>query len=179
MALMKHPIKGQAALLALPELSNVASIIRQHHERVDGLGYPDGLTGQEILRGAKVLAVAEDWDELQLGWLTEQKLGLEQCFEYINQAAGKRYDPAVVAVLPKALEKMESSPKQDEEIVSGLKLVPGMILSRDLYNHDGILLSAKGAQVSTKLIQFVRGLPIDHVQGLKVYCQKKPQPMKV
>ncbi|MFN7508009.1 MAG: HD domain-containing phosphohydrolase [Limnobacter sp.] len=88
MALMKHPIKGQAALLALPELSNVASIIRQHHERVDGLGYPDGLTGQEILRGAKVLAVAEDWDELQLGWLTEQKLGLEQCFVYINQAAG-------------------------------------------------------------------------------------------
>lgn len=179
MALMKHPVKGQAALLALPELAPVSLIIRQHHERVDGLGYPDGLLDHEISRGAKVLAVAEDWDELQLGWLSEQKFNMAQAFDFINQGAGKRYDPTVVAVLPAALQKMEASPKQDEEIVSAFKLVPGMTLSRDLHNHDGILLSAKGTQVSTKLIQFVRGLHIDHAQGLKIYCQKKPPTMMV
>ena len=176
--LMKHPLKGQSALLALPELTSASTIIRQHHERVDGLGYPDGLTDSEISRGAKVLAVAEDWDELQLGWLMERKLSATDAFDFIVQGAGKRYDPDVLAVLPVALQKMEASPKDDEEIVDGFNLIPGMILSRDLHNQDGVLLSAKGTPVSTKLIQFVRGLPDKHLQCIKAYCQIKPQKLQ-
>ncbi|HEX4879755.1 MAG TPA: HD domain-containing phosphohydrolase, partial [Limnobacter sp.] len=129
-ALLKHPVRGQAALLALPELSAASLYIRQHHERMDGQGYPDGLHGEDIARGARVLAVAEDWDELQLGWLSTRKLGLAESLEFIQKGAGKRYDPVVVNVLPAALQKLENCPREDEEILDSNAVVPGMVLSR-------------------------------------------------
>ena len=51
---------------------HVSEIIRHHHERYDGQGFPDGLEGDGIPLGARILAVAEDYDELQQGWLASK-----------------------------------------------------------------------------------------------------------
>ncbi|HEX4855201.1 MAG TPA: HD domain-containing phosphohydrolase [Limnobacter sp.] len=171
--LQRHPLKGQTALLALPELNSAALYIRQHHERIDGQGFPDGLAGREISRGAKILAVAEDWDELQLGWLATRKLNMAESVEFIQQGSGKRYDPAVVDLLPAVLTKLEAAPREDEEIRDSRELVPGMLVTRDLHNQEGLLLTAKGTQVSTTLIQHLRTSHSTDETALKVYCKKK------
>ena len=73
----KHPVAGEAALMPLAELKEAARIVRAHHERYDGRGYPDGLQGEAIPLGARVLSVVNDYDGLQIGTLTEKRLGAE------------------------------------------------------------------------------------------------------
>jgi response regulator RpfG family c-di-GMP phosphodiesterase len=72
--LRKHPVTGQAALMGLENLRKAGTFIRGHHERWDGQGYPDRLSGLAIPYGARVLAVANDFDALQIGTLSPRKL---------------------------------------------------------------------------------------------------------
>lgn len=173
--LVKHCEKGRAALMALPELQTVASYVAAHHERVDGKGYPDGLIGTAIPRGARILAVAEDWDELQMGLVASQKLDPQQTLDFVQSAKGKRYDPDVVNALPGALAQLIATPKDDEQLLDSQSLVPGLILSRDLCNTEGMLLMAKGRAVSATLIQYLNATFAKDQTLLKVYC-KLPTP---
>lgn len=169
--IMKHCLKGQLALMALPELHNVAQYVANHHERVDGKGYPAGLSLQDIPRGARILAVAEDFDELQMGLLATQKLDIEQATEFIRQSRGKRYDTEVVDALPKALQQLLAMPQENEQLCDSEKLVPGQRLSRDLFNPEGMLLMSKGAVVSPKLVQYLQALNQKEKVSFKVYCE--------
>lgn len=171
MALAKHGVKGQTALLPLPDMQTPALYIRHHHERLDGQGYPDGLSGTSIPRGARVLAVAEDFDELQQGWLSANRLAQEDALAFILAASGKRYDPDVVAALPLALEKLEAAPRDDEQLVDSHQLIPGMVLTRDLVNHEGLLVAAKGTTANTTLVQHLRELHSTGQPVVKVYCK--------
>lgn len=175
LAIMKHCSKGQLALMALPELNHVAQYVAHHHERVDGKGYPNGLSAPDIPRGARVLAVAEDFDELQMGLIASQKMGIEQTIEFIRQGSGKRYDPDVVAALPAALVQLQSMPKENEQLIDSNRLVAGRVLSRDLFNPEGMLLLPKGAQVSTKLVQYLSALYLKDKLSFKVYCVLDPK----
>lgn len=171
LAIMRHCNKGQLALMALPELNHVAQYVAHHHERMDGKGYPNGLSAPDIPRGARVLAVAEDFDELQMGLIASQKMGVEQAVEFIRQSSGKRYDPIVVAALPAALIQLQSMPRENEKLIDSNRLVAGLVLSRDLFNPEGMLLMPKGAQVSTKLVQYLLALYQKDNLSFKVYCE--------
>ncbi len=114
-ALMKHPMKAQAAFHGVSEMVHVSEIIRHHHERYDGQGFPDGLEGEGIPLGARILAVAEDYDELQQGWLASKAFDELQAQTFLVGAAGKRYDPKVIAVLPTALVKLEGRGESQRE----------------------------------------------------------------
>lgn len=170
-ALAKHCNKGQTALMALPELQNIALYVARHHERVDGKGYPDGLSGKDIPRGARVLAVAEDWDELQMGMVATQKLDMQQTLDFIQSAKGKRYDPEVVNALPGALVRLQATPKDDEQLIDSQLLVPGLTLTRDLYNPEGMLLMAKDRTVSSALVQYLCAVYAKEKISFKVYCK--------
>ncbi len=67
---MKHPALAEKVLMELENMRNAARIIRHHHEQFNGQGYPDRLAGLDIPIGARILSVADDYDELQLGNLT-------------------------------------------------------------------------------------------------------------
>ena len=105
-ALMKHPMKAESVFHGLAEMAHVAQIIRHHHERYDGQGFPDGLAAEKIPLGARILAVAEDYDELQLGWLATKEFDEHEAQAFLMGASGKRYDPKVIAVLPAATMPM-------------------------------------------------------------------------
>lgn len=171
-----HPGKGQLALMALPELSHVATYVALHHERLDGKGFPDGLEADDIPRGARILAVAEDWDELQMGLLTSQKLNHEQVLEFIQRGVGKRYDAAVVQALPAALLQLQAMPKDNEQLTEGHLLVPGQRLSRDLIGTDGLLLMPKGSLVSSRLVQHL--LAIHQKDGTVIHAYYESRPLK-
>ncbi|MEZ0236880.1 MAG: HD domain-containing phosphohydrolase, partial [Methylophilaceae bacterium] len=95
-AVMKHPVVGQTALMALEQLHGAARLIRSHHERFDGQGFPDALSGLAIPLGARVLTVANEYDAAQQGYLMSKRLNAEDALTFIKEGRGKRYDPQVV-----------------------------------------------------------------------------------
>jgi putative nucleotidyltransferase with HDIG domain len=93
-----HPSKGAEILEPIPNLRKVISIVSQHHERFDGKGYPNGLSGESISLPARILAVADVVDALasdrpyRPGWSREKVLA------YTRENAGRQFDPEVVEV---------------------------------------------------------------------------------
>lgn len=75
----------------------VATMVVQHHERLDGSGYPDGLKGDQILLGARVIAVADTVEAMTNHRPYRPSLGLDVALETVRQGAGTLYDPDVVA----------------------------------------------------------------------------------
>jgi HD-GYP domain-containing protein (c-di-GMP phosphodiesterase class II) len=74
----------------------IASIILQHHERLDGSGYPKGLKDKEILLEAKILAVADVVEAMSSRRPYRAALGIDKALEEISMNKGKLYDPEVV-----------------------------------------------------------------------------------
>ncbi|HJU84236.1 MAG TPA: HD domain-containing phosphohydrolase [Holophagaceae bacterium] len=93
----EHPENGYAILKDIPFPWPVADIVRQHHERLDGTGYPLGLAGDAILLEARVLAVADILESMASFRPYRAALGLEVALKEIEQLSGPWLDPAVVA----------------------------------------------------------------------------------
>ena len=109
--LMKgHPVEGDRILEPIHAFEKIRPFIRHHHERWDGNGYPDGLKGQEIQLGARILAVADVYDALysdrpyRAGWSQEKVVS------YLKEESESAFDPVVVQALLRSLENttMES-----------------------------------------------------------------------
>ena len=91
----QHPVTGAklVAGLADPEL---AAIVKHHHERMDGTGYPDGLIGEAIPLGARIIAVADTFDALTSARSYRGAAGHERALEIIRNGAGSQLDPDAV-----------------------------------------------------------------------------------
>jgi response regulator RpfG family c-di-GMP phosphodiesterase len=153
--LKKHPIRGETALMALERLQGVAKLIRAHQERFDGRGYPDGLSGLDIPLGARVLAVAIDFESAQQGALTGKPMSAFEARHFILNASGKRYDPQVIAAFAEPLGSPQTAPSQDIALTV-VELRPGMVLSRDLITGDGLMLVAARRTIDDPLIQQIK-----------------------
>jgi HD-GYP domain-containing protein (c-di-GMP phosphodiesterase class II) len=88
-----HTVKGAAILATIPELAPVLPIIRNHHERWDGRGYPDRLAGAQIPRLARIVAVADAFDAMTSDRSYRRSLAFEEAVEQIRQGAGTQFDP--------------------------------------------------------------------------------------
>ncbi|MER2504843.1 MAG: HD domain-containing phosphohydrolase [Azonexus sp.] len=154
-AYRKHPAKGEQALMALDELRGAAKIIRGHHERFDGEGYPDALAGFAISLGARVLAVANDYDGLQIGIVAPRRLSPEDARKMIASGRGKRYDPTVVDAFLAVLGGAEPE-GTSETAVPVANLKPGMVLARDLMTREGVMLLAADYRLDANLIRQIR-----------------------
>lgn len=151
---IKHPIKGQVALMALEQLQGASNFIRGHHERFDGLGYPDKLLGLAIPMGARILAVANDYDSAQFGTLLTKPLKQIDAVAFINEGRGRRYDTQVVDAFMEVVGKHSvMTPSGPELVLRSVQLKPGMVLSRDLLSKTEQLLLAKDYILDAQLIE--------------------------
>ena len=91
-----HPKAGYEILKTIAFPWPVASIVLQHHERINGSGYPLGLSGKDILLEAKILSVADVVEAMASHRPYRPSLGLNKALEEISQKKGDLYDPAVV-----------------------------------------------------------------------------------
>ena len=91
-----HPDLGAKIIAAIPFLEEVAVIIRAHHERWDGNGYPEGLAGESIPLGARIFAVADSFDAMTSDRPYRRGRALEESFAEIERCSGSQFDPAVV-----------------------------------------------------------------------------------
>jgi putative nucleotidyltransferase with HDIG domain len=96
-AVMKrHPEFGAQIISGIPFLEEVARIVRHHHERWDGMGYPDGLKGEHIPLGARIFAVGDSFDAMTSDRPYRRALLIDAAREEIRRCTGSQFDPAVV-----------------------------------------------------------------------------------
>jgi diguanylate cyclase (GGDEF)-like protein/putative nucleotidyltransferase with HDIG domain len=95
----EHPLIAVSILSRMHFLERELPLVRQHHERWDGRGYPDGLAGNAIAPGARVLAVADALDAITSARNYHQARSLPEAMAIIQHAAGNQFDPEVVAAL--------------------------------------------------------------------------------
>lgn len=168
---IKHPIRGQAALMALEQMEGAAKIIRNQHEQFNGSGYPDHLSGLAIQIGARILAVAGDYDALQMGMLQPKRFSPAEAVAYLVANRGKRYDPAVVDAFVELLKESAPQAKETELHLQTPFLKAGMVIARDLIAKDGTLLLTRGHVLDDKLIQMLIGYEKAMVDTLNVCVQ--------
>jgi response regulator RpfG family c-di-GMP phosphodiesterase len=151
----KHPLNGAAALMSMPDMRGVAEIIRSHHERWDGQGFPDQLAGEKIPLGARILALANDYDGAQLGLVSAKQMTVEEAKLYVLEGRKFRYDPAVADAFGELIGRIPRKPILERRL-SGQELECGMVLARDLYSPDGLLLLATEYVLDELLIKQIR-----------------------
>ena len=96
-----HPEKGYETLITLESLKEIAEIVRQHHERLDGSGYPRGLKNKQIIKEARIIAVA-DVTEAMLAWRPYRpSIPINEVLKYIDENKGKLFDAEVVEACKK------------------------------------------------------------------------------
>mgnify|MGYP000630866470 CR=1 FL=1 len=91
-----HPVKGENIIKTLPFLKEVSSLVRHHHERYDGKGYPDKIQGKKIELGAAILAVADSFDAMISDRPYRKALSLEEAINELKVNKGKQFFPQVV-----------------------------------------------------------------------------------
>lgn len=101
----KHPITGAEMIKDIAYLAPAAPIIRHHHERWDGTGYPDGLKGEEIPLGARIVAVADSFDAMSIDRPYRNGRSLEDAYREILACSGSHFDPQVVKAFQRAWEQ--------------------------------------------------------------------------
>ncbi len=85
----------------MPFLIDVVPVIRHHHERFDGKGYPDGLGGENIPLGARIVMVADAIDAMMHARPYRNSLPQKKIYQELEENAGTQFDPGIVKVLLK------------------------------------------------------------------------------
>ncbi|MGE5280365.1 MAG: HD domain-containing phosphohydrolase [Deltaproteobacteria bacterium] len=102
-----HPVRGAQLLEPLTFMPHVVAFVRHHHERWDGRGYPDGLSGERIPLGARIMAVADSYDAMVSPRPYRRTgLSLEEAKEEFARHSGSQFDPKVVSVFLRSLEEL-------------------------------------------------------------------------
>jgi putative two-component system response regulator len=94
----QHSVEGERICLSLRSVSHYLPIIRHHHERVDGTGYPDHLEGNDIPIGARITAIADGWDAMVSDRPYRAGLDEEEAVTRLRQGAGTQWDAGLVRV---------------------------------------------------------------------------------
>ena len=102
-----HPVVGAEILERVQFPYPVVPVVRAHHERWNGSGYPDGLKGEEIPIGARILSAVDCLDALASDRQYRRALPLEQALQKVVDDAGTSFDPAVIAVLQRRFPELE------------------------------------------------------------------------
>jgi HD-GYP domain-containing protein (c-di-GMP phosphodiesterase class II) len=95
----QHTLLGERILNAAPALRPVAIIVRASHERWDGRGYPDGLAGEEIALGARIIAACDAYEAMTSDRCYREAMSHEAACQELRREAGRQFDPEVVDAL--------------------------------------------------------------------------------
>lgn len=157
-----HPILGEQALLASDDMQGVAPVIRAHHERWDGKGFPDGLRGAAIPLGARILAVADAFEDLRGGRIDGQALSLQGARHAVLAGRGTQFDPAVVDAFESLYSSAPPKPTAATLRLRTEELRAGHTLAQNFVSPEGVLLLSAGHELNDELIDRIRNFERKH-----------------
>jgi len=105
--MQQHSVIGEAILRPVHSLKKVSELVRCHHERFDGTGYPNGLQGEQIPIEARILTVADAYDSIVTDRPYRKRLSLESARAELREGAGSQFDPTIVDAFLKVLSEKE------------------------------------------------------------------------
>ena len=111
----QHVIIGAQILAPLVHLGDIVAMVKSHHERFDGSGYPDGLRGEDVPMGGRIIAVAEVYDALTTARPYQEKMTPEQAAERMADLSGTVLDPRVYDALVRLVGRRQTLVFLDED----------------------------------------------------------------
>lgn len=174
----RYPLLGEMALMPIKALRTSARLIRHHNEHFDGSGYPEGLRGEHIPLGSRVVKVARDFIGYQTDLLREKPFTAREAYAHMLVHSGHRYDPRVLDALEPMVADFSFTRLQlNEKQLSVSELMPDAVLTRDLVSARGILLMVKGTRLTSSNIHRLQQIEAVDKSRLKVYLEFAPEPV--
>lgn len=148
-------VKTSARITSLiPGLGSAPIYVLHQAERFDGAGYPNGLTGEGIPLGARIIAAANAYDELLQEFGNEEIASVRKALEGLKLMASAELDPKIVETLAQSIEKSLLTRKEQQEVTKELyELRENMVLSRPLVLPSGVVLLDAGMKLKTEIIE--------------------------
>jgi len=112
-SIKEHPARGQIILEPVKELNDVGKVVRSHHEKYDGTGYPDGLKGSEIPLGSRIMGIADAFDSITSDRPYRRAASHRRAVKEIIRCSGSQFDPEVVEHFLEVYQTF--TPDQEEE----------------------------------------------------------------
>jgi two-component system, cell cycle response regulator len=112
----RHPLIGERILSAAPALRPVARLVRSSHERFDGSGYPDGISGPSIPLGARVVAVCDAFDAMVSERSYRPPRSPVEALAELQRCSGTQFDPVVVAAFARVVEREAAEAAKDRHV---------------------------------------------------------------
>ena len=132
-----HPVVGAEILERVQFPYPVVPIVRYHHEKWDGSGYPEGLRGEQIPIGARILSAVDCLDALASNRQYRRALPLDEAMKFVVEQAGKAYDPRVVELLQRHYIELEEIVRSQSETSVRQKLSTDLKVQRGLAPANG------------------------------------------
>jgi HD-GYP domain-containing protein (c-di-GMP phosphodiesterase class II) len=124
-AMKTHTTRGARIVERVPALHRALAIVRSHHERWDGHGYPDGIADEDIPLLARIVAVAESFDAMTFDTPYRRRIPVEEAFAELDRQQGAQFDPTVVTAflqireqVVEEMSRLESKSSNGREVVS-------------------------------------------------------------
>ena len=128
----RHPSTGSDIIATMPRLDEVGNLVRYHHERYDGTGYPDGLNGEEIPIGARLLAVADAFDTMTTKRSYRGNVSLEVAVEELRKYSGKQFSALAVEAFICGLMKQKQFVPEHIHAPRGKLILPSKPLIKGI-----------------------------------------------
>ena len=144
-----HPVVAEMLLKGFAGFEPVADIIRHMHENVDGSGKPDGLVGEQIPIGSRILSVASFYDHCRVAHPDSSML---EVLEKVEPSNGTWFDENVVSLLSDFAQSKTQSGDENTISCSVFVLKEGMVLASDIYTESGINLLRKGTVLDQDMV---------------------------
>ena len=113
----KHITYSVKILEDIKQLKDVVEIIKYHHEKYDGTGYPYGIRGDEIPMGSRIIAIADAFDSIISNRIYRNSIELDEALEKIKEGSGTQFDPVVVKAFEDCFETIKPTVKKENKTV--------------------------------------------------------------
>ena len=133
-----HTLVGAEILERVAFPYPVAPIVRSHHERWDGAGYPDGLKGEQIPRGARVLAAVDCLDALASHRQYRSGVSLDAAMEKVASMSGSAFEPRIIEVLKRRYRELDKLAQSESSIGSTASAADDTAVSTDTHVQAGL-----------------------------------------
>lgn len=140
-----HPVKGAEIVRSLFNAPHIYEVVRHHHERLDGTGYPDGLVGDQIPLPAKIVAITDGFEAMISQRVYRMAMTPHEAYQNLLSEAGEKYDPKLVKLFYQVIkDEMVFKFEEDRRYQHDNKIFMGKITELTAREREVLALLAKG-----------------------------------